>query len=308
MNIIEINSLTKVYTSNFNKRQVKALDKLTLTVPEGSIFGLIGPNGAGKTTLVKLLLGIALPTEGSISIFCKDYRDSAIKSDIGYLPENHRFPLNFTGHDILKYFGMLSGLESAVLNERIPKLLYLVGMGKWADAKIKTYSKGMMQRIGLAQALINDPKLIFLDEPTDGIDPMGRIEIREILLNLRSQGKTIFLNSHLLAEVEQITDKIAILDKGQLVRSGGLSEMSELNASYIIRVEGDIKLLTPDFNNKFTLISGDSYSLNISSDLELNLVIDNLRKNNILIKEIVYQKASLESLFISSLKDKEKTF
>ena len=253
-------------------------------------------------------MGIALPTEGSISIFGKDYRDSAIKSEIGYLPENHRFPLNFTGHDILKYFGMLSGLESAVLNERIPKLLYLVGMGKWADAKIKTYSKGMMQRIGLAQALINDPKLIFLDEPTDGIDPMGRIEIREILLNLRSQGKTIFLNSHLLAEVEQITDKIAILDKGQLVRSGGLSEMSELNASYIIRVEGDIKLLTPDFNNKFTLISGDSYSLNISSDLELNLVIDNLRKNNILIKEIVYQKASLESLFISSLKDKEKTF
>ena len=303
MNIIEINDLTKVYESGFKQRQVKALDKLTLTVPEGSIFGLIGPNGAGKTTLVKILLGITLPTEGTVNIFGKNNTDTEIKKEIGYLPENHRFPLNFSGKDVLKYFGMLNGIEKAELDQRIPRLLETVGMSRWAKAKIKTYSKGMMQRIGLAQALINDPKLIFLDEPTDGIDPMGRIEIREILMNLKNQGKTIFLNSHILSEVEQITDKIAILDKGHLVKAGGLNEMSKLNASYIITVEGDISNLNPDFYKKFTPLNGDSYSLDISSDLELNLVIDNLRKNNILIKEIVYKKASLESLFISSLKN-----
>ena len=305
MNIIEINDLTKVYESGFKQRQVKALDNLTLTVPEGSIFGLIGPNGAGKTTLVKILLGITLPTEGTVRIFGKDNHDPSLKAEIGYLPENHRFPLNFSGKDVLKYFGMLSGIENTVLEARIPQLLELVGMSRWSKAKIKTYSKGMMQRIGLAQALINDPKLVFLDEPTDGIDPMGRIEIREILNNLKDQGKTIFLNSHILSEVEQITDKIAILDKGHLVKTGGLNEMSKQNASYIIRVEGDIKNLNPDFYKKFTPINGEGYSLDISSDLELNLIIDNLRKNNILIKEIVYKKASLESLFISSLKNEE---
>lgn len=308
MNIIEIDNLSKVYTSNFNKKKVKALDKLTLSVSKGSIFGLIGPNGAGKTTLVKLLLGIVLPTEGSISIFDKDYRDTSIKNKIGYLPENHKFPLFFTGYDTLRYFGMLSNIESSALKTRIPKLLQLVGMSQWSKAKIKTYSKGMMQRIGIAQALINDPELIFLDEPTDGIDPIGRIQIREILLNLKKEGKTIFLNSHLLSEVEQITDKIAILDKGKLIREGGLNEMSELNATYIIRIEGNIDLIPSEFTNKFSRINEDTYSLNISSNLELNIIIDYLRKNNILIKEIIHQKASLESLFISSINNKEKLF
>ena len=167
-----------------------------MNVSSGSIFGLLGPNGAGKTTLIKLLLGITFPTFGDGKIFGEDIKNYKTKQQIGYLPESHKYPPYLTGGGVLNFFGKLSGLNGNLLDKRIDELLELVNMNGLKNRKVKGYSKGEMQRLGLAQALINDPELIFLDEPTDGVDPIGRKEIRDILVSLKEQGKTIFLNSH----------------------------------------------------------------------------------------------------------------
>src|SRR5690554_3065997 len=213
MNVIETSGLTKVYTSSFGKKKVEALIDLNLSVSHGTIFGLLGPNGAGKTTLVKLLLGINFPTAGNAKILNEEPDNYLIKSRVGYLPENHKYPSYLTGGEVLNFYGRLSGIDGIELSRKIDELLELMQLRKWKKTKIKAYSKGMMQRLGLAQAMINDPELIFLDEPTDGVDPIGRKEIRDILLQLKNKGKTIFLNSQLLSEVELITDRDGILNK-----------------------------------------------------------------------------------------------
>ncbi len=189
MNSIETNNLTKIYTSSFGRKNVQALTDLSLSVSGGSIFGLLGPNGAGKTTLIKILLGITFPTSGKANILNEDLSNYKIKNKIGYLPENHKYPSYLSGGDVLKFFGKLNGLEGAGFEKKIDGLLELVKLSKWKKTKVKAYSKGMMQRLGLAQSLINDPELIFLDEPTDGVDPIGRKEIRDILLDLKSNQK-----------------------------------------------------------------------------------------------------------------------
>ena len=198
---IETKTLSKDYELSFGKKKVRALTELDLIINGGTIFGLLGPNGAGKTTLVKLLLQIIYPTYGSAKLLGEDINSYELKKRIGYLPEDHKYAPYLTGGDVLKFFGKLSGLNGTTLDKRIDELLELVKLSKWKKSKVKTYSKGMMQRLGLAQSLINDPELIFLDEPTDGVDPIGRKEIRDILLELKSRSKTIFLNSHLLSEV-----------------------------------------------------------------------------------------------------------
>ena len=218
---IQINGLEKVYKSSSKKEQdVYALKPLNLNINSGEVFGLLGPNGAGKTTLIKMLLGIVYPTNGSAKIEGENIGSTKSKNLIGYLPENHKYPNYLTGEGVLKYFGLLSGVDSKTLTSRTSELLSLVNMSKWGTTRIKKYSKGMMQRLGIAQSLINDPKVVFLDEPTDGVDPVGRKEIREIIFNIRERGKTIFLNSHLLSEVEAISDRVAILKLGELVRLG----------------------------------------------------------------------------------------
>ena len=193
MNSIETNELTKVYSSSFGNKKVQALVDMNLSVENGTIFGLLGPNGAGKTTLVKLLLGITFPTFGSAKILGENISNYKIKSRVGYLPENHKYPPYLTGGEVLNFFGKLSGVDGNILDKKIDELLDMMKLLKWKKSKVKTYSKGMMQRLGLAQAMINDPDLIFLDEPTDGVDPIGRKEIRDILLELKNQKKTIFL-------------------------------------------------------------------------------------------------------------------
>lgn len=206
-NVIETTELTKVYRSSFGNKSVNALSEFNIEIKKGMIFGLLGPNGAGKTTLIKLLLGITFPTSGSAKLLGEDISDYKIKNKIGYLPENHRYPAYLTGGEVLRFFGSLSGMKGQSLNERIDELLKVVKLEEWKKTKVKNYSKGMMQRLGLAQAMLNDPELIFLDEPTDGVDPIGRKEIRDLLISLKTQGKTIFLNSHLLSEVELITEQ-----------------------------------------------------------------------------------------------------
>lgn len=306
---VEVSNLTKIYESSYKKRRITALTNFNLSVEEGTVFGLLGPNGAGKTTLVKVLLGIVHPTLGSAKILGQNINNYEIRKRVGYLPENHKFPPYLNGEDVLRYVGKLSGCTNDEINSRIDGLLKLVKMEKWKKTKVKKYSKGMMQRLGLAQALINNPDLIFLDEPTDGVDPIGRKEIRDILLNLKKEGKTIFINSHLLSEVELISDRVAILNNGLLIKEGTVEDLTTNKETYSIKLTDDIdKLWFEDNFKDFHLgnLTANSFEVKVSDEKELNLLIDELRKAGKTIKEIVPVKTSLEDMFISLINESDK--
>ncbi|MGE5860459.1 MAG: ABC transporter ATP-binding protein, partial [Ignavibacteria bacterium] len=221
------------------------------------------------------------------------------------LRKNHKYPSYLTGGEVFRFLGKLSGVWGIQLENKIDQFLEMVKLSNWKKAKVKTYSKGMMQRLGLAQALINDPELIFLDEPTDGVDPLGRKEIRDILIELKKKSKTIFLNSHLLSEVELISDRVGILNKGKLIREGTVKELTEKKEEYFIKLEnipgGNI---SQELN--LSRIKEDSFSVRVSDILELNKIIDRLREEKIAIKEIIKQKATLEEMFISLITEAEK--
>lgn len=308
MTAVETRKLSKIYSSNFGKRKVNALQGLDLAVEPGTIFGLLGPNGAGKTTLIKILLGITHPTEGNAKILNEDISNYEVKKRVGYLPENHKYPPYLTGENVLKFFGKLSGCDSAQLDKKADYLMDMVKLEKWKKVKVKNYSKGMMQRLGLAQSIINDPDLIFLDEPTDGVDPIGRKEIRDMLLELKDKGKTIFLNSHLLSEVEMITDRVAILNKGIMLRQGTVKELTEKKQEYRFIFEG---IDAPEFAKKLLPENGglidkdNSVKINVHDTDELNRFIDLFRSNNLLISSIIPQKESLESIFIDLINKSE---
>ena len=221
MSVIETHELRKTYG------RIEALKGVSLKVEKGQIYGLLGQNGAGKTTLIKVLLGIVKKTAGEASLLGEQAGTAAVRKRVGYLPEDHQFPGYHTGQSLMEFYGTLYGVPAARQREMIPKTLELVGIAGRAKSKIKTYSKGMKQRLGIAQALLHDPDLIILDEPTDGVDPLGRREIRELMGRLKEQGHTIFLNSHLLGEVELICDRVAILQQGKLVREGTIKELTE---------------------------------------------------------------------------------
>lgn len=302
MNIVETQELSKYYPGN-----VRALENCSLQVSSGKIFSLLGPNGAGKTTLIKLLLGIVFPTTGSAKILGRDISDYRVHAKIGYLAENHRFPEFLTANQVLYYYGKISGVEPSLIKERIPAMLKLVNLEGWGDTKIRKFSKGMLQRTGLAQAMLSDPELLFLDEPTDGIDPVGRREIRDILQNLRDRGKTIFLNSHLLSEVERISDEIAILKHGKLIRKGSVEDFISVKEQYHIEVADHQDVLTAVCQEqKITAFSENShYVVSVQDDDQLNQLIDALRAREVTIRSIVPRKISLEDFFIDVIEEKD---
>lgn len=309
MNAIEVTNISKTYTSSFRKSKVDALVNLNLSVPARSIFGLLGPNGAGKTTLIKILLSICFPTSGTAKILNEDTGNYKLKYRIGYLPENHKFPSYLSGGEAMKFFGMLSGLDGLYLDKKIDELLELVKMIQWKKLKVKGYSKGMMQRLGIAQSLINDPELIFLDEPTDGVDPIGRKEIRDILADLKAKNKTVFLNSHLLSEVEMVSDRVAILNKGKLIREGTVKELTEKKHEYLLELENKIDdevyfNLASQVN--FAQIKDEHYTALVTDIKELNKLIDILRAKNIAIREIIQKKSSLEEMFINLVNEADR--
>jgi ABC-2 type transport system ATP-binding protein len=306
MSVITINNLRKEFSpKNFSKSKIIALNDVSFEVGEGEIFGLLGPNGAGKTTLVKVLLGITYPTSGSGTLFDKELNNVEVKSRIGYLPENHSFPNYFTGEQVLNYYGRLSGMNHDNLQKKTDEYLEIVGMTEWRKIKIRKYSKGMMQRIGLAQAMINNPDLIFLDEPTDGVDPIGRKEIRDVLLKLKSLGKTIFLNSHLLSEIEMICDRVAILNKGVLIKEGRVEDITSTDSySFITSDLGDEVYNLLLTNYKAVIQSRTNFLIPAKNPEEVNLVIDFLRSNKILIHSVSKEKITLESKFINLIEHK----
>ncbi|MCM8771911.1 MAG: ABC transporter ATP-binding protein [Candidatus Omnitrophica bacterium] len=224
MSIIEIKDLTKYYYLG-RKKIVVGLESVSFNVEEGEIYGILGPNGSGKTTCLKLMLGILFPTSGEISILGKDQFDIQTKKNIGFLPENPYYYDYLTGPELLKFYGKLYDLPEKVINERIEKLLYLVKLHDAKKLALRHYSKGMLERIGIAASLINDPKILILDEPTTGLDPIGCIETRDLLLQLKKEGKTILLSSHFLSEVEKVCDRIAIFHRGHLLAQGNLKEL-----------------------------------------------------------------------------------
>jgi ABC-2 type transport system ATP-binding protein len=239
--VVETYELRKVYRTGFwmNQKNV-SLQGCTLQVFKGETFGLLGPNGAGKTTLLKSLLGIARPTSGRGLLLGHTLGDRTVKQRVGYLPENAYFYDYLTGWEFLQYAAGLFQIPTAIQKQRIPALLELVGLEQSAARKkqLRQYSKGMLQRIGMAQALINDPEVVFLDEPMSGLDPLGRYQIREIILSLKAQGKTIFFNSHVLSDVEKICDRVAILARGELLCIGSLQELLGDAELYQVKIKG----------------------------------------------------------------------
>ncbi len=296
MYAIEVEDLTKYYSHG----KIKALDGLSIKVDRGIIFSLLGPNGAGKTTFIKLLLGIAFPTRGRGEILGTSISRYKSHEKAGYLAENHHFPEFLTPKQILFYYGKMAGVKKEELNRRIPELLALVGLADWQETKIKKFSKGMIQRVGIAQTLINDPELLFFDEPTDGIDPVGRREIRDILKKLRDQGKTIFLNSHLLSEVERISDEVAILKNGKLLEKGTVQEFISVKEQYQIQLDRKPELIHDICQTLNINVSQekDHFLVKVDDDNHLNDLIDELRKKQVVIKAVIPRKISLEDFFI----------
>jgi ABC-2 type transport system ATP-binding protein len=255
--VLETWKLGKIYQTGFWMNQkVESLKDCTLTVYQGETFGLLGPNGAGKTTLFKSLLGIVRPTSGRASLLGHPIGDRAVKQRLGYLPENAYFYEFLTGWEFLDFVANVFQIPENIRKKRIPELLDTVGLAQATARKkqMRQYSKGMLQRIGMAQAIINDPELVFLDEPMSGLDPLGRYQVREIILALKARGKTIFFNSHILSDVEQICDRIAILARGELITVGSLDEILGRADIYQVVVKGGneekLKVWIKDLNEQ----------------------------------------------------------
>ena len=291
--VLDARGAGKTYRSGFRRREVRALDALDLTVQPGEFLGILGPNGAGKTTLLKLALGIVHPTRGRVSLFGRPAGDPAARRRVGYLAENHRFPAHLTARQVLDVYGRLGDVAHPIRHRRIQELLGLVELTDWADRRTGTFSKGMMQRLGLAQALLGDPELLILDEPTDGIDPVGRRDIRDLLLRLNREGMTILLNSHMLSEVEHLCRRVVVLRHGACLWAGPTSDLLSASSSVILRTKrGEQE---------------DTVILDGVTDAALNTRIDDLRREGVLILSVERAKNSLESGFIQLLEDPSLT-
>jgi ABC-2 type transport system ATP-binding protein len=299
---IETQDLTKVYVSRWKRREVRAIDGVSLRVRRGAIFGLLGPNGAGKTTFVKTLLSAVRPTHGNALIFGRDASQPEARRPIGYLPENHRFPTYFTGAGMLDFYAALSGVEASRRKKLIPEQLELVGLSQWATMRIGKYSKGMLQRLGLAQALIHSPTILILDEPTDGVDPVGRRQIREILEGFEQRGVTIFVNSHLLAEVETLCREVAILDKGKVALSGKMQDLTA-GKGYRLTVVQPPEALAEELRGRATSMAmRDGWTDFQFPTRELaNGAVDLLRAQHCEIEALSPTTSTLEDVFVRTV-------
>ncbi len=306
MSVVEIENLSKDYELGFvRKRKVRALDKLSLTVEPGEIFGFLGANGAGKTTTLKLLMRLTFPTEGTARILGSDIDNVSMHQRIGYLPENPYFYDYLTAREFLEYCAELFGFPSVTRRERATDLLRSVHLEEksW-NTQLRKFPKGMLQRVGLAQALINDPEVVFLDEPMSGLDPIGRREVRDLIASLRQTGKTVFMCSHILSDIEVLCDRVAILKKGKLAHIGRLNELrgQEGKANLEIVVTGtDVESLSKQLSveNDFVITeTADGVRIEVPEETDVDLVIAALRRANGKLVSVQAVKQSLEELFV----------
>ncbi len=316
--VLDLDRVEKTYG-----RKVRALRGVSLSVEPGQIFGLLGPNGAGKSTLVKILLGIVRPTNCHGTMLGEAVGHKATLARVGYLPEHVRFPEHLTGTQALHYIGRLLNMPRGERKKRADELLEHVGLEKRANSRVGGYSKGMKQRLGIAQALIGDPELVFLDEPTDGVDPMGRRHIREMLIQMRDKGKTVVVNSHLLGEVELVTDRVAILVNGLVRRFGAIDDLAAGQIGYTAEFEAHATLSSAELMGG--LVKETESGLRMAaggervdvSDGRINVetrdanvvqpVVDALRTRGVVVRSLNYARPSLEDLFVAAVEESNAT-
>ena len=279
---IAVHELTKIYHVPFRRQTITAVKDLNLQIGSGEVYGLLGPNGSGKSTTLKIILGLVSATRGHTEIFGRDSRLVESRQAVGFLPENPYFQKFLTGEETLRFFGSLCGLKGSLLKNRVNELLELVGLTRARNRRLGTYSKGMLQRIGLAQALIHDPRLVVLDEPTAGVDPAGSRDIRDLILDLKRRGITVLLSSHLLAQAQEICDRVGILANGVLVREGHLEEL--------IGIENQTELVVAD-----------------ASDELVREVESVINRSNAKLIERRKSTTTLERLFLEATRNNEGT-
>jgi ABC-2 type transport system ATP-binding protein len=303
---IEILGLEKTYQVGFwRKRPKHALRPLNLTVAEGEIFGFLGPNGAGKTTTLKLLMGLVFPTSGSARILGKEWTDPAVKAQIGFLPEQPYFYDYLTARELLEYYAQLSGVPAKERIARVQQMLARVGLPDVGALQLRKFSKGMLQRVGIAQAILHDPKVVFLDEPMSGLDPMGRREVRDLIEQLKKEGKTVFFSTHILSDAEALCDRVAIIHLGELRSVGAVVDLtSSLHGKVEIvwqgsRVPASFKTLGECH------ITGDTVRSVIPEESQ-DAALDTLRREGLRLISLVPVRASLEDYFLQKLKLADK--
>ena len=293
MAVIQIQDVVKTYRGD-----VEALRGVTLEVMDGEIFGLLGPNGAGKSTLVKILMTVIHATNVSGTMLGKPIGHHKTLEGVGYLPEHHRFPYYLTGKQVLHHYGLLSNVPRKVRHTRATSLLARLGLCGWGNKKVSSYSKGMLQRLGIAQALMNDPKLLVLDEPTDGIDPVGRREIRDLLAELKEEGKAVFLNSHLLSELEIICDRVAIMVKGLVRMQGTVESLTMASRRYEIESKEPLPSwaaeTAAEVRDTTMILHGDDPAI-------VQPILDRLRSENITVVSVKPVRENLEDLFMRAV-------
>ncbi|MEO8377766.1 MAG: ABC transporter ATP-binding protein [Candidatus Sumerlaeota bacterium] len=319
--VIEIKGLSKTYVQDFigvehgrlkirfKNRKRTALLPLDLTVDEGEIFGLLGPNGAGKTTAIKILMGLHFPTSGEARIMGKPLGDNAVKEKIGFMPENAHFYDYLSGFEFLDYYGQLYGMAKEVRRKRIPELLDKVGLTHAGELPLRGYSKGMQQRIGLAQSLLNDPKIVFLDEPQSGLDPFGRKEVHDLILSLRDAGKTVFFSSHILQDAELICDRVAILHKGQRIALGPLSEMlsAKVKEYEVAFSDADGNLLEHAQQRAKRFVQRpNEYLAMFEREEDARALVQEILGGRAKLNSFIARKETLEEYFIREIENKQR--
>ncbi|HEY2963320.1 MAG TPA: ABC transporter ATP-binding protein [Pyrinomonadaceae bacterium] len=304
MPAVEITNLTKDYEVGFwRKRKVRALDDLSLTIDEHQIFGFLGANGAGKTTTLKLLMRLIFPTSGSAHILGHDIQDVRMHRRIGYLPENPYFYDYLTARELLEYCAELFGFPAAERRKRAADLLARVKLDekRW-DTQLRKFSKGMLQRVGLAQSLVNDPEIVFLDEPMSGLDPVGRREVRDLIASLRDDGKTVFMCSHILSDIEVLCDRVAILKRGRLAQVGSLDELrqhpDDPHQMEVLATGTDAVTLKQLLSDGAITPTPSGVRIEISAENEIEGVLAALRKAGGKVVSVQPIKQSLEELFL----------
>jgi ABC-2 type transport system ATP-binding protein len=308
MAAIEILGLEKTYMVGFwRKRPKRALQPLHLTVDDGEIFGFLGPNGAGKTTTLKMLMGLVFPTAGTARILGKDWTDPEVKAQIGFLPEQPYFYDYLTAHELLDYYGQLSGVSAKDRKFRVEEVLQRVGLTDIQGVQLRKFSKGMLQRVGIAQAILHHPKLIFLDEPMSGLDPLGRREVRDLILQLQQEGKTVFFSTHILSDAEALCDRVAIIHQGELRGVGAVEELTKSVQGKVevvwqgTQVPASMKALGAEFH-----MTGETVRA-VISESQQDAAIDALRRERLRLISITPLRTSLESYFVEKLQHSETT-
>ncbi len=290
-----------------NYGRIAALRGVSLQVESGEIFGLLGQNGAGKTTLIKILLGITRCTSGMAALLDEPAGTASVRRYIGYLPEDHRFPDYHTGASLMDFYGALQEVPRRERRRRIPQLLEMVGLRDRMHSKVRTYSKGMKQRLGIAQSLLNDPRVLFFDEPTDGVDPVGRRHIRDLMQDLKEQGKTVFLNSHLLGEVELVCDRVAILSRGNLVRIGDVATLTQLKGLYLIGLAPGQAFPQEEAVRLGYEVrqAGELWEIGLTDSQNIDPLVSLVVDRGLNLRHLVEKRQTLEDLFIAMVEKDE---